>query len=45
VQHKIRERENQVVELQKREEKRKKEGLPPATLLPYAAAILCSNER
>ena len=29
---------------QKREEEGKKEGLPPAALLPYAIAALCSNE-
>jgi hypothetical protein len=38
-------RESQVVELQKREEERKKEGLQPAALLPYATAALRSNER
>jgi len=38
-------RENPVIELKKREKERKKEGLQPAALLPYAAAAQYSNVR
>jgi len=49
VQHKERERERERESCSRatkeRRREKEREGLPPATLLLYVAAALCSNER
>ena len=41
----MRERESCRRATKERRREKEREGLPPAALLPYAAAALCSNER